>query len=995
MKRLMSLFLSLLLCLMLFPTTAFAAVSNEDLYMKYPYYIATNSEYNNLEWDSFQICIDIINAQDKFGKYEALVATLSDDGLSIGLKEVSAKLGWGTSYAKSIQESATEKFLAAISAENMQENSFNKASAASAKKWLGIYKDFAGPFKDDKELSRFLTEVLKSLGVSDTKVPALQKVLTKKIPKVFTAGTQGINAYQTILSLTAIYAYRMDSVKTLMASVDPSSDLYKGLQSTLDKMMDPAQYFSDHYTSKAVLGVIEGWLSKNASKFFTGKAENLMTAAWVYDLCKSLYFTFIYDGYKVDDYAEAIYLLVYTKDIDTAKNKLELEFLNGTAAKSDIQTHKDLVELSNISQIASLNAFAGLLSVRNRYDLKMKAEDQVALLLWNHDYDWFMKECKKDLDADLAAGKAVQGTLKDKQNQTEQNQPQPSPQPPSPSQTPSSSTSTTKPFVIQTVHCLTNITCPMRVVNLYLNPGDTSRYSYFSKGQNPRSQVYAKMSDGSTWYSVYVSDRGRSIDLWLKAEPDITFTTLHTFCETYYEDAHPHNGYHSCECGQTEYTGSRQSIPNICNECMAAVHSEHSWGTGTVTKPAGIGTNGTMTYTCSICGEIKTEAIPALNEISGIGENNILWTLTNEGTLRVDKDRSESSLETLVFYDVEDEMLRKSVNSIIIGENINFIISDSINNWPNLTNIALPDSLTAIYLPFMRDCPRLKSISIPASVTQIYTTTARNMNCPNLENFYVDENNSRYCSFEGVLYSKDMKELILVPVGRKTLVIPRSVTKIQAGAIPYDNQIETVKYEGSSEEWKQINFDPRNQADLKATFNFNYSPTGFEDIPLNSYYVDPVLWAVKNSVTSGTSTTTFSPNATCTNAQILTFLWRTSGSPDTKISNPFSNLTPDQYYYKAALWAYSNSMISGSTFDADTPCTRSRAVTYLWKCAGEPDSSKNTAFTDVSTGSDYTKAVSWAVKEGITAGTSKTTFSPDQTCTRAQIVTFLYRYIGS
>lgn len=177
----------------------------------------------------------------------------------------------------------------------------------------------------------------------------------------------------------------------------------------------------------------------------------------------------------------------------------------------------------------------------------------------------------------------------------------------------------------------------------------------------------------------------------------------------------------------------------------------------------------------------------------------------------------------------------------------------------------------------MRDCPLLKSISIPASVTQIYTTTGT-INCPNLESFYVDTNNSKYSSFDGVLYSKDMKELILVPVGTKTLVIPRSVTKIQAGSIPYDNRIDTVRYEGSSEEWKKINFDPRNQADLKANFIYNYSPTGFKDTPLNSYYIDPVLWAVKEGITAGTSKTTFSPDQTCTRAQIATFLYRFIGS---------------------------------------------------------------------------------------------------------------------
>lgn len=168
---------------------------------------------------------------------------------------------------------------------------------------------------------------------------------------------------------------------------------------------------------------------------------------------------------------------------------------------------------------------------------------------------------------------------------------------------------------------------------------------------------------------------------------------------------------------------------------------------------------------------------------------------------------------------------------------------------------------------------------------------------------------------------------------------------------------------------------------------------GFLDIQASAYYCEPVLWAVEQGITSGTSATTFSPNNTCTNAQILTFLWRANNSPEPGISNPFSNVSSSSYYYKAALWAYEKGLVSENSFNADTSCTRAMAVTYLWKLAGSPASGGN-SFSDVSSSASYAQAVAWAVNRGITSGTSATTFSPNTACTRGQIMTFLYRNAG-
>lgn len=169
----------------------------------------------------------------------------------------------------------------------------------------------------------------------------------------------------------------------------------------------------------------------------------------------------------------------------------------------------------------------------------------------------------------------------------------------------------------------------------------------------------------------------------------------------------------------------------------------------------------------------------------------------------------------------------------------------------------------------------------------------------------------------------------------------------------------------------------------------------FVDVAEGTYYYDPVLWAVANGITSGVDTTHFEPESTCTRAHAVTFLWRASGQPEPKTTNmPFRDVKPGSYYEKAVLWAVENKITNGTsttTFSPDENCTRAQIVTFLWRSEGEPYASdSNNPFTDIA--SDYyMDAVFWAVKEGITNGTTPTTFSPNDRCTRAQIVTFIYR----
>ena len=168
----------------------------------------------------------------------------------------------------------------------------------------------------------------------------------------------------------------------------------------------------------------------------------------------------------------------------------------------------------------------------------------------------------------------------------------------------------------------------------------------------------------------------------------------------------------------------------------------------------------------------------------------------------------------------------------------------------------------------------------------------------------------------------------------------------------------------------------------------------FVDVSGGAYYEDAVLWAVREGITSGTTATTFSPGASCTRAQIVTFLWRAAGSPKASGSNPFRDVSADTYYYDAVLWAVENGITSGISADAFAPdamVTRAQTVTFLYRAAGSPAAASGSSFSDVSGNAYYADAVSWAVEKGITSGTAAAAFSPDADCTRAQIVTFLYR----
>ena len=186
---------------------------------------------------------------------------------------------------------------------------------------------------------------------------------------------------------------------------------------------------------------------------------------------------------------------------------------------------------------------------------------------------------------------------------------------------------------------------------------------------------------------------------------------------------------------------------------------------------------------------------------------------------------------------------------------------------------------------------------------------------------------------------------------------------------------------------------PSGKVEVAAEFVKEVEVSPFADVATDAYYYDAVKWAVEKGVTNGVSETLFGPDQACTRAQIVTFLWRAAGSPEPKSGSSFVDVAADAYYAKSVAWAVENGITKGTsetTFHPDETCTRAQGVTFLYRALGKLAAAQ-AGFTDVAADSYYADAVNWAAENGVTNGISETLFGPDGSCTRAQIVTFLYR----
>ncbi len=347
----------------------------------------------------------------------------------------------------------------------------------------------------------------------------------------------------------------------------------------------------------------------------------------------------------------------------------------------------------------------------------------------------------------------------------------------------------------------------------------------------------------------------------------------------------------------------------------------------------------------------------------------------------------------------------KSLKKIDIPDSITSISSYTFESCTSLTEVNIPDSVTYIGIWAFQDCTSLTSVYIPDSVTNI--DYGAFVNCSSLVSVHIPEyidaigdSAFDHCTSLSEINIPDTVTMIggaaLYGSSLTEVYIPKAVTSIGISAFCDCTKLTDVYYAGTKYEWNQIAIDENNKDLLNATIHYSQRENPFTDVQETDYFYDSVQWANEYGITSGVTETLFAPNQNCTRQQAVMFLWRYAGQPDPAIIiNPFTDVDSSSPFCKAILWAVEKGITSGktaTTFDPNSTCTRQQIAMFLWRYSGKPTHSiTSNPFTDVSRNSTFYDPIMWVVENSITLGNTVTTYAPINTCTRAQIVTFLYR----
>ena len=431
--------------------------------------------------------------------------------------------------------------------------------------------------------------------------------------------------------------------------------------------------------------------------------------------------------------------------------------------------------------------------------------------------------------------------------------------------------------------------------------------------------------------------------------------------------------------GKTETTMDKVTIP-------ATGH--HKWDEGKVTKEPTVDAQGEKTYTCTVCGETKIETIPALDHKHTLTKVDAKpATCTASGN----KEYYKCDSCGLLFEDAEGKT-ETNMDKVTIPAGHKWG-EWKVTKEPTCTEKGVKTHICTV-------CQATETVEI-ATVPHHYVNgvcTVCNAKKPSgggggggggREYGITIETakNGKVTSDSESAMKDDVVTLTVTPnKGYALDTLTVAGTSGKALKLTEKNGVYTFEM-------------PAYEVIVKATFKqVETAKSAFSDVSADAYYADAVDWAVENGITGGTTATTFSPNSGCTRAQAVTFLWRAAGSPAPKSSvNPFTDVAADAYYTNAVLWAVENGITKGTTattFDPNATCTRAQIVTFLSRSESSPAVSGGNAFTDVPASAYYAGAVNWAVANNITGGTTATTFSPNSVCTRAQIVTFLYRALA-
>lgn len=346
-------------------------------------------------------------------------------------------------------------------------------------------------------------------------------------------------------------------------------------------------------------------------------------------------------------------------------------------------------------------------------------------------------------------------------------------------------------------------------------------------------------------------------------------------------------------------------------------------------------------------------------------------------------------------YDRESKTVTFSGTGIA-GETWSAECQISSSEYEAVQKVIFEPGITAIGMAAFLGCANLTSVSIPDSVTWIGNEA------------FADCNMKRVTIPASVVeiygrafgYKKSMQEN--TNSNNTSSLYPGTDSNMTGSVAPkYDEPIEGFTIYGypntAAEKYAQENKFTFVSLDSNTTEPEPPVTSKFTDVPANAYYADAVAWAVKNGITTGMTETTFAPENNCTRAQAVTFLWRAAGKPEPKsASNPFVDVkdTKDtNWYYKAVLWAVEQGITTGTTattFSPDEVCDRAQIVTFLYRHAGKPAANGST-FSDVTADQYYYQAVQWATANEITNGMGDGKFAPETDCSRGHIVTFLYR----
>ena len=489
----------------------------------------------------------------------------------------------------------------------------------------------------------------------------------------------------------------------------------------------------------------------------------------------------------------------------------------------------------------------------------------------------------------------------------------------------------------------------------------------------------------------------------------------------------------------------------IINEGVAGIGDRAFYGCyvlTSITIPSGVASIGDYTfYGCSgltsitIPSSVTSIGDEAFRGCSGLTSFTIPSSVTSigygtfigcSGLTSITIPSSVTNIGGYAFSDCS------GLTSITIPSSVTSIRYGAFENCSGLTSITIPSSVTSIGVGAFRDCSGLTSIYF----------------CGNVPSF---DNDVFYCVSAAAYYpagNSTWTDAIKQNYGGNLTWVPWTPAN-GAAAAPEVRGLHTGRTDGSTVSFSDLTpgaqyvlivsrdknsnllasgnllFITQAAANADGTLTFTPAPQeaaanafvglygqgetilggyepcdgancpgkAFADMPAKGNWAhDPIDWAVSNEITNGTSASTFSPEEGCTRAQVVTFLWRAAGQPaPTSSTNPFTDVKPGAYYYNAVLWAVEKGITNGTsdtTFSPDETCTRAQIVTFLWRYEGQPaPTSTNNPFADVRTSAYFGSAVLWAVEKGITNGTSATTFDPEDTCTRAQVVTFLYRNV--